>query len=90
MLDAIARLPRRFLVGLVRGYQHVFSPHLHGSCRYVPSCSEYAVQAFQQYGAARGLVLTTWRLLPCHPWGGHGHDPPRWFGEKTTTDSMEP
>ncbi len=83
-------LPRRLLIGLVRGYQLVVSPHLPTSCRYIPSCSNYAIEAFQRYGAMRGLLLTLWRLVRCHPWGGHGYDPPRWFGESplksSTTD----
>ncbi|MDX1418656.1 MAG: membrane protein insertion efficiency factor YidD [Rubricoccaceae bacterium] len=73
------RLPRLALVGLVRLYQLVLSPALPASCRYSPTCSQYAVQALQTYGAVRGTVLAVWRVLRCHPWGGHGHDPPRWF-----------
>lgn len=69
------------MIALVRGYQYVLSPHLPTSCRYTPTCSEYAVQAFRKYGAVKGFILTTWRLLRCHPWGGHGYDPPRWFNE---------
>ncbi|MDQ7040886.1 MAG: membrane protein insertion efficiency factor YidD [Rhodothermus sp.] len=74
-------LPRRLLIGLVRGYQLVLSPHLPASCRYIPTCSNYAIEALQRYGAIKGLLLTLWRLARCHPWGGHGYDPPRWFGE---------
>ncbi|MEX0821020.1 MAG: membrane protein insertion efficiency factor YidD [Rhodothermales bacterium] len=74
-------MPRRILKGCVRAYQYVLSPHLPSSCRYVPSCSEYAVEALEKYGAAKGLTLTVHRLLRCHPWGGHGFDPPRWYGE---------
>ena len=74
-------LPRLALVGLVRVYQGVVSPWLGPSCRYTPTCSEYAVQAFRRYGAVRGLILAAWRIGRCHPWGGHGYDPPRWFGE---------
>lgn len=81
ILDALARLPRRFLVGVVRAYQLLLSPHAPRTCRYTPTCSEYAIQAFRQYGAWKGLVLTLHRLGRCHPWGGHGYDPPRWFGE---------
>lgn len=74
-------LPRLALVGLVRLYQVAVSPWLGPSCRYTPTCSEYAVQALRRYGAVRGLVLALWRIGRCHPWGGHGYDPPRWFGE---------
>ncbi|AEN73976.1 UPF0161 protein yidD [Rhodothermus marinus SG0.5JP17-172] len=85
VLRAIGRflwtLPRRLLIGLVRGYQLILGPHLPATCRYTPSCSNYAIEAFQKYGAVRGLILTLWRLARCHPWGGYGYDPPRWFGE---------
>lgn len=40
------------------------------------------MEAIEKYGAARGAVLATYRILRCNPWGGHGFDPPRWFGEK--------
>ena len=78
------RLPRLALVGVVRLYQGAVSPWLPATCRYTPTCSEYAVQALRQYGAARGSVLALWRIARCNPWGGHGHDPPRWFGEPGT------
>ena len=44
-------------------------------CRYWPTCSEYAVEAVEHHGAARGSVLALGRVLRCHPWGGHGVDP---------------
>ena len=78
---AVWRLPRLALVGLVRVYQHAVSPWLGPSCRFTPTCSEYAVQALRRYGAVRGGLLALWRVGRCHPWGGHGYDPPRWFGE---------
>ena len=73
--------PRRALVGLVRFYQTALSPLSAPTCRFTPTCSQYAVEALTTYGAARGTVLAVWRVLRCHPWGGHGYDPPRWFGE---------
>lgn len=86
MLRFLYRLPRRTLWGVVRGYQLVIAPHLPSTCRYTPSCSNYALQALGQYGAVKGTILTVHRLLRCHPWGGHGYDPPRWFGE--TSDNV--
>jgi hypothetical protein len=68
---------------VVRLYQLVLSPHLGRTCRFHPTCSSYAIRAFREYGALKGLVLTVYRLARCHPWGGHGYDPPRWFGEDT-------
>ena len=81
------RLPRLALVGVVRLYQGAVSPWLPASCRYTPTCSEYAVRALREYGAVRGSVLALWRILRCNPWGGHGYDPPRWFGERGGTDA---
>jgi putative membrane protein insertion efficiency factor len=63
------------LRGLIRLYQLLVSPLLLPSCRYLPSCSEYAADAIAQHGAARGSLLAARRLLRCHPWGGSGYDP---------------
>ena len=71
-------------MALVRGYQLILSPHVHTTCRYAPTCSTYALEAFRTYGATKGLILTVYRLARCHPWGGSGYDPPRWFGEPKT------
>ena len=65
----------RGLVLLIRVYQQAVSPYLPPSCRYTPTCSEYAVEALRRYGAGRGSWLALRRLLRCHPWGGTGHDP---------------
>ena len=81
-LAAVWRLPRMLLVGVVRLYRMVISQHFPSTCRYTPTCSEYAIIALKEYGALRGTILATWRILRCNPWGGHGHDPPRWFGAK--------
>lgn len=80
-LKFLHHLPRLLLIGLVRGYQLVLSPWLPDSCRYTPSCSAYAIEALRRYGAVKGTILATWRILRCNPWGGFGYDPPRWFGE---------
>jgi putative membrane protein insertion efficiency factor len=63
------------LQAAIRAYQLVLSPVLPPSCRYEPSCSEYARQAVARFGAARGTWLAAKRLARCHPWGGAGHDP---------------
>jgi putative membrane protein insertion efficiency factor len=71
----------RILIAAVRVYQWILSPALRflvgtsGACRYSPTCSCYAIEAFQRHGAWYGLKLTTGRLLRCHPWGGAGEDP---------------
>jgi putative membrane protein insertion efficiency factor len=63
------------LRGLIRAYQLVVSPLLLPSCRYLPSCSEYAAEAIATHGAPYGAWLALKRLLRCHPWGGSGWDP---------------
>jgi len=63
------------LRGVVRAYQWTLSPLIGPVCRYTPSCSEYALQALASHGALRGGWLAVRRLLRCHPWGSHGHDP---------------
>ena len=77
----IVRFPARIAIGLVRTYQAVVSPHMAPTCRFSPTCSEYAVLALGKYGLVRGLILSVHRILRCHPWGGQGYDPPRWYGE---------
>lgn len=63
------------LRGLIRFYQLLVSPLLLPSCRYLPSCSEYAREAIAGHGAGWGVLLAARRLLRCHPWGGSGYDP---------------
>jgi len=64
------------LRGLIRGYQLLISPILPAnSCRFLPSCSAYGMDAIATHGALRGSWLTLRRLLRCHPWGGSGYDP---------------
>lgn len=87
----LIRIPETIFVGLIRLYQAAISPYLGGSCRFDPTCSEYAVQALRKYGVIKGSILSIWRILRCNPWGGHGYDPPRWFGEKRpTTNDQQP
>jgi putative membrane protein insertion efficiency factor len=62
-------------LAFIKVYQVVISPLFPSSCRYTPTCSQYAVQAIKKYGAFKGGWMTIRRILRCHPWGGHGHDP---------------
>jgi putative membrane protein insertion efficiency factor len=63
------------LIALVRGYQIVLSPLLPAACRYYPSCSAYAVEALEKYGAWRGSWLAAKRIARCHPFRAGGYDP---------------
>ena len=63
------------LVGLVRAYRWGISPFLMPSCRFAPSCSEYALDSLLRFGVLRGGYLAVRRILRCHPWGGAGYDP---------------
>ena len=56
-------------------YQKSISPMFPSSCRFTPTCSQYAVEAIKKYGPIKGIWLGTKRLLRCHPWGGSGYDP---------------
>lgn len=68
-------LVQRALIWSVRGYQMVVSPLLPKSCKYHPSCSQYAVDALRKFGVARGIILAVWRLLRCNPLSYGGYDP---------------
>ena len=59
----------------IRGYQRAVSPYLPRSCRFRPTCSEYAREAIERFGAARGSWLAVRRLLRCHPFHPGGYDP---------------
>ncbi len=56
-------------------YQKVISPLFLPKCRYIPTCSGYGLEAIARYGPWKGAWLALKRILTCHPWGGHGHDP---------------
>ena len=60
---------------LGRFYQYCISPFTPPSCRFTPTCSQYAVEALRKYGPIKGIWLTIKRLSRCHPWGGSGYDP---------------
>ncbi|MGN0983980.1 MAG: membrane protein insertion efficiency factor YidD [Gemmiger sp.] len=65
----------RALIALLRAYKRYISPHLGHHCRFVPTCSEYAMQALAVHGLAKGLLLSLWRLARCNPLGRFGYDP---------------
>ena len=64
-----------FVLCLLRGYKWALSPLLPPACRYVPTCSEYAMEAVDRYGVLRGGLMAMWRVLRCHPFVQGGYDP---------------
>ena len=60
---------------VIRLYQLVISPILGPNCRFMPTCSEYALESIKSFGLIKGFFLTFKRIVKCHPWGGHGYDP---------------
>jgi uncharacterized protein len=66
---------RRVAVAPIVAYQRLVSPALPRRCKYEPTCSAYAVQAVEEYGILRGLILAIWRVLRCNPWSHGGYDP---------------
>ncbi|MFA5120751.1 membrane protein insertion efficiency factor YidD [Zavarzinia sp.] len=71
----ISVLAARLLSLPVLVWRYLISPALPPNCRYLPSCSEYALEALRVHGPVHGSALTVRRLCRCHPWGGHGYDP---------------
>lgn len=65
----------KLIVGLVRFYQLAISPWMGSSCRYSPTCSQYMINAVNEWGPLKGFWLGLKRIGRCHPWGGDGHDP---------------
>ena len=73
--DQVFSVLQRGALVLLRVYKGVFSPMYAGSCRFVPSCSDYAAEAVARFGVLGGSWLALRRLARCHPLGGHGLDP---------------
>ncbi len=65
----------KLMIWLLQGYKKYISPGLPPSCRFLPTCSEYAMTAFERFGFFRGLILSVWRVLRCNPFGKSGYDP---------------
>jgi putative membrane protein insertion efficiency factor len=76
-VSAVLRAPRYLGIGLVWAYRLTFGALFPTTCKYHPSCSQYAIDAVRRKGLARGSVLAAWRLLRCNPWSRGGYDPVR-------------
>jgi uncharacterized protein len=74
-MNTLLKIASAPFILLIKLYQWLISPWLPPSCRFTPSCSQYALEAFRKYGPVKGLWLSARRIARCHPWGGHGHDP---------------
>ena len=68
----------RAALGVLWFYKNGISPLLPKSCRFIPTCSSYSVESYQDFGFWKGSVLTTWRVLRCNPFSKGGFDPPQW------------
>ena len=68
---------KQIVIFIVRAYRLILSPYLPPSCRYRPTCSQYAEEALSKYGLFKGGMLALKRISQCHPWGGQGYDPLR-------------
>lgn len=71
----MALLIKKMFLGLIWVYQRMISPLTPASCRFHPTCSQYAAEAIAKYGPFRGTRLALKRISRCHPWGGSGYDP---------------
>ena len=63
------------LIKFIKIYKYLISPLIGPSCRYLPTCSEYSIDALKTYGFSKGLLLSLKRIVSCHPWGNSGFDP---------------
>jgi putative membrane protein insertion efficiency factor len=68
-------LLKKLFILPIRLYQLTLSPYLGAGCRHMPSCSQYTVEAIQEWGVIKGIWLGAKRIGRCHPWGTHGYDP---------------
>ena len=74
-MKLLKKIFQGLFIGLIKLYQITLSPFIGNSCRYLPTCSNYGIEAIRKYGAFKGGYLTLKRVLSCHPWGGSGYDP---------------
>ena len=75
ILSALSAVVSWMLLLPIVFYQRCITPFTPPSCRFTPTCSEYARQAIRKHGPVKGLGLAIWRILRCNPWGGSGYDP---------------
>jgi len=66
---------RRFMIGCIRFYKKYISPYKGYRCPYIPTCSQYAIEAIEKYGPLKGGLLALWRIIRCNPFSKGGYDP---------------
>ncbi|KUO76316.1 MAG: hypothetical protein APF77_20065 [Clostridia bacterium BRH_c25] len=74
---------RKFFIIIIRAYQILISPWSRGKCRFIPTCSNYAIEAINRYGVIYGIFLSAGRILRCNPFNPGGYDPVPEKKEKT-------
>ena len=74
-MRAVLRAIGWVLILPIRFYRKFISPLTPPTCRFTPTCSQYAIEAIRKHGPFKGLALAVWRILRCNPWGGSGYDP---------------
>jgi hypothetical protein len=77
----------KIIVAFIRFYRYFLSPLTFSSCRFVPSCSAYALEAVERFGPGKGLLLSLWRILRCHPFHPGGFDPVAKSGNYSRAES---
>tara|TARA_B100000902_G_scaffold384551_1_gene424855 strand:+ start:516 stop:755 length:240 start_codon:yes stop_codon:yes gene_type:complete len=65
----------QIIIKFIKGYKFLISPLLGDTCKYLPTCSEYSIEALKQFGLIKGVFMSIKRILSCHPWGKGGFDP---------------
>ena len=66
---------KKLLIAMIRFYKSAISPYTPARCKYIPSCSQYGLEAIERFGALKGGALTLWRILRCNPFSKGGYDP---------------
>jgi len=84
------QIAKTLVLTLLRGYKWVISPLVSPACRYVPTCSDYAMEAVEHYGIVRGSLMAMARLLRCHPFADGGYDPVVKSGDYSRAPSAPP
>jgi putative membrane protein insertion efficiency factor len=74
-VSKITKIGEKVLIAPIVFYRYAISPLKPATCRYTPTCSQYAIEAIKKHGPFKGSFLAAKRIGRCHPWGGHGYDP---------------